>query len=388
MSDEIQDLAKMFATLTDEDVTNSQRRPLSGDLAELDRDLERPLSSWRPISLDGDVEADAPPSILTVSGTDRALLYPGATNSIAGESESGKTWLALVAAREVIDRGGRVLWLDYEDNVRRFRGRLDSMSVPRDLWGSIDYVNPFHALWNNKVNASTSAHADFVELLQAGRYDFAVVDTMTGAMSVEGLDPNVGTEVESIQRILLGAIVKETGAAVLVLDHVTKSSDGRGRYAIGSERKLSGITGAAYSLEVSRPWSRALGHDPVHGLATLKVTKDRPGFVRGGRSELSTVANVEVTADPDGGIRLRLVDPRDSVTAPPTELVREILRRVRLDGPITPNKVAENIEKKRATVLGALDWLREKGALDSTPRSGGGQWLTVNDLRVRELDLD
>ena len=182
-------------------------------------------------------------------------------------------------------------------------------------------------------------------------------------------------------------MVEPLADAVLVLDHVTKSSEGRGRYAIGSERKLSGITGAAYVLEVTRPWSRALGGEPVYGAAVLKITKDRPGYVRGGRSELSTVASIEVTADPDGGLRLRVVDPRDTVTTPPHELIVEVLRRVRLDGPVTANKVAESIEKKRATVLGVVDWLRGQGALDSEVQ-GRGRYLTVNELQVRELDLE
>lgn len=384
---ELEALRALLEAPTVEDATNSNGRPLPADLEALDKELDHERSSWSPIPLDGEVEEDAPPSILTIQGTDRALLYSGATNSISGESEAGKTWLAIVAAREVIARGGRVLWIDFEDNPKRFRGRLAAMSVTDTERKSIDYVQPFHALWNKRTNTSTSAHADFVELLRRGRYEFAVVDTMTGAMSVEGLDPNIGTEVEMIQRVLMGRIVKETGASVLVLDHVTKSSENRGRYAIGSERKLSGITGAAYAIEVTRPWSRALGGDPVHGSASLKITKDRPGFVRGGRSELSVVASIEVTAEPDGGIYFRVVDPRDTVTAPPHDLIVEVLRRVRLDGPLTANKVADSIPKKRSTVLDVVDYLRDKGALNGE-KQGRGTYLTVNELRVRELDLE
>lgn len=391
MSDVERELAEvraLFDAPSDEDATNSITKPLPADLKRLDEQLERERSSWKPLPLDGEAEEEAPPSILAIGGTDRALLYSGATNSISGESEAGKTWLALVACREVIERGGRVLWLDFEDTRNRFLGRLDAMSIPRELASKyVDYVNPYHALWSKRTNGTTEAHADFVEMLRAGRYELAVIDTMTGAMSVEGLDPNIGTEVEMIQRVLMGRIVKETGAAVLVLDHVTKSSENRGRYAIGSERKLSGITGAAYAIEVTRPWSRALGHDPVHGSAQLKITKDRPGFVRGGRSELSVVASIEVTAEPDGGIRFRVVDPRDTVTAPPHDLIVEVLRRVRLDGPMTPNKVADSIPKKRSTVLSVVDYLREQGALDGE-RNGRGTYLTVNELRVRELDLE
>jgi DNA-binding transcriptional ArsR family regulator len=385
MSDKQRELAEvraLFDTPVDPDATNSTPRP-----DELEKLLGHEPSSWRPIPLNGPVEDDAPPSILAIQGTSRFLLYPGSTNSISGESESGKSLLALAAAREVIDRGGRVLWLDYEDTRRRFISRLESMSFPQELRSSIDYLNPVHSIWNRRDNRATDAHVDFVRLLERGRYEFAVVDTMTGAMSVEGLDPNIGTEVEAIQRELMGRIVKETGAGVLTLDHVTKANEGRGRYAIGSERKLSGITGAAYAIEVTRPWSRALGGEPVYGTALLKITKDRPGYVRGGRSELSTVATIEVTADPDGGLRLRVVDPRDTVTNPPHELIVEVLRRVRLDGPVTANKVAESIEKKRATVLGVVDWLREKGALDSETQ-GRGRYLTVNEPRVRELDLE
>jgi hypothetical protein len=384
MSDLERQLEEIFAKIDEgpEDVTNSTPRP-----EELAKIVEgREPSSWRPIPLEGPVEDDAPPSLLAIEGTARHLLYPGSTNSIFGESESGKSLLAIVAAREVIERGGRVLWLDYEDTRRRFTSRLDSMSVPRELWSSIDYVNPVEALWSKRTNASTGAHADFVELLARGRYEFAVVDTMTGAMSVEGLDPNIGTEVEAIQRELMGRIVKDTGAAVLVLDHVTKSSDGRGRYAIGSERKLSGITGAAYAIEVTKPWSRALGGAPIHGTALLKITKDRPGYVRGEGSTLSTVASIEVTADPDGGLRLRVVDPRDTVPCPPLDLVTKIVEALRRFPGMSKSALEAEVDVKAATVRVARDWLIDQGAIVVESR-GNGNYLTLNETRLRELDL-
>ena len=366
----------------DEDVTNSITRP-----EELPSLLDREPSSWRRVPLTGDFEDDAPPSILAIGGTSRALLYPGSTNSIFGESEAGKSWVALVAAREVIERGGRVLWLDFEDNVRRFRGRLDSMSIPLDVAEkSIDYVNPIHALWSKERKASTSAHHDFEQLLRAGRYELAVVDTMTGAMSVEGLDPLSMTDVESLYRVLCGTIVRETGAAVLVLDHVTKSSDTRGRYAIGSERKLSGITGAAYSLEVTRPWSRALGGEPVYGAAVLKVAKDRPGYVRGGRSELSVVASIEVTADPDGGLRMRVLDPRDTVPVPPLDLVTRIVEALRRFGELSMTKLEEQVEGKAETKRAARNWLIDRGAIVVDSR-GNGSYLRLDENKLRELDL-
>jgi len=384
MSDLERQLEEIFAKIDEgpEDVTNSTPRP-----EEVAKIVEgREPSSWRPIPLEGLESDDSPPSILAIEGTGRHLLYKGATNSISAESEAGKSWLAIVAAREQIARGHRVLWIDFEDNPGRFKARLDAVSITAEEVKSIDYVRPFEALWNARTNSSTAAHADFVELLRQGRYEFAVVDTMTGAMSVEGLDPNIGTEVEAIQRVLMGRIVKETGAGVLVLDHVTKSSDGRGRYAIGSERKLSGITGAAYSLEVENPWSRALGGVPVHGSAVLKITKDRPGFVRGGRSDLSAVASIEVTADPDGGIYFRVVDPRDTVPCPPIDLVSKIVEALRRFPGMSKSSLEAEVGGKGTAARAARDWLIDRGAIVVESR-GNGSYLTLNETRLRELDL-
>ena len=43
---------------------------------------------------------------------------------------------------------------------------------------------------------------------------------------------------------------------MLLVDHVTKSKDDRGRYAIGAQAKLAGIDGAAYSVKMVSPFGR------------------------------------------------------------------------------------------------------------------------------------
>lgn len=385
MSDEITELRALLESTNDD--TNPRRRPIGTTPEDLDRALDRQPTTWEPIDLTGPIEEDAPPSLLAVRGAS-SLLYSGRTNSIIGESETGKSWIALHAATEVLARGGRVLWIDYEDNVRTFRGRLDALSISNEDAQRIHYLNPSKALYDHhKLRTSGPGYAALVELCREYRYELAVIDTMTGAMSVEGLDPDSGTDVEATHRVLMGTIARESGATVLVLDHVPKSKDNRGRYAIGSERKLSVITGAAYVVEVTRPVSRALGPDPILGSANLKVTKDRPGFVRGGRSELSTVAVVEMTAYPDGGLTVRLVSPKDIVTVPSIDLLHRILDRVRRDGPITANALHKDLGGNRDSFLAAIDHLRDTGALDAV-KNGRGQYLTVNELRVRELGYD
>jgi hypothetical protein len=65
------------------------------------------------------------------------------------------------------------------------------------------------------------------------------------------------------------------GPAVASLDHVTKSGDGRGRYALGAVHKLNGLNGGAYLLDSRRPFGIGLT-----GRSTVKIAKDRPGQLR------------------------------------------------------------------------------------------------------------
>jgi hypothetical protein len=98
-----------------------------------------------------------------------------------------------------------------------------------------------------------------------------------------------------------------------MLDHVPKSTDNRGRYAIGGQHKLAGLTGAQYVFEVERPFSRATV-EPVVGVIKITVTKDRPGHVRTHARE-GVIARMELTSYPDGGVTVALLAPGES-TAP------------------------------------------------------------------------
>ena len=61
----------------------------------------------------------------------------------------------------------------------------------------------------------------------------------------------------------------------MLIDHVTKNSDSRGRFAIGAQAKLAGLDGAAYTIEVRKPLGRGM-----EGALSVRVAKDRPGAVR------------------------------------------------------------------------------------------------------------
>lgn len=87
--------------------------------------------SWDPVDLTEALSgADIPPpTILTRTGGPR-LLYPGRTHVSIGESDSCKTWAALLVAVEVMEAGRMVLWIDFEDKARGTVSRLRNRGDP------------------------------------------------------------------------------------------------------------------------------------------------------------------------------------------------------------------------------------------------------------------
>ena len=74
---------------------------------------QTPPTSWTPQDLAEALAGDdiPPPEIL--ARTDgKALLYRGRTHAFIGESESCKTWGALLAVAERLRAGEMVLWVD------------------------------------------------------------------------------------------------------------------------------------------------------------------------------------------------------------------------------------------------------------------------------------
>ena len=69
-------------------------------------DQEPAPNTWRPANL---VQLAAnPPEPPSIGG----LLYPGLRTVLSGETESMKTWLALILAKAEIEAGFPVVWVD------------------------------------------------------------------------------------------------------------------------------------------------------------------------------------------------------------------------------------------------------------------------------------
>ncbi|SED26162.1 AAA domain-containing protein [Streptomyces sp. 2231.1] len=195
------------------------------------------------------------------------LFYPGRMNSVASESEAGKTWFALIACLQEINDGNHVLYLDFEDDAGGVVGRLLCLGAhPDDVLERFHYVRP----------ENTPSDIDLLDLALVLEHSptLAIVDGVTEGMSLFGLELKDNTDIAKFGRLLLRPLMN-AGAAVVTLDHVVKSSENRGRYSIGGVHKLNGLNGVMYILENRRPFGIGLT-----GKSTIRVAKDRPAQIR------------------------------------------------------------------------------------------------------------
>lgn len=227
-------------------------------------------TGWDFTDLSPVLEGRYKPLMPTVGARDDGigLFYPGRVNGIQGESEAGKSWVALVAALIEVNRGNHVVYIDFEDSEEGVVGRLVLIGgTADDIRERFHYVRP-------AATPSPAALRAFIDRIGSLQPSLVVVDGVTEAMTLLGLELKENSEIAKFGRMLLRPLAS-TGAAVVPLDHVVKNNESRGRYALGGVHKLNGVDGVQYMLEAIRPFG-------VHteGRSRLRIAKDRPAQVR------------------------------------------------------------------------------------------------------------
>lgn len=243
-------------------------------------------SSWAPIDLgpyiDGTYQPVEPGVLFRSDGA--GLLYAGTVSWLQGESESMKSWVAQIAIVETIKAGHDALLIDYESSAAEVVARLMQLGATPAQLSRLLYVRP------TEPAASLAASTDFHALLEQ-TFAIAVVDGVTDALGTEGKSLLDNQEVASWMRTVLRPLAEHTGAAVVCIDHVVKSQDGRGRFAIGAQSKMAGLSGVAYLVEPKTVLGRGL-----RGEVILRVAKDRPGAVRSRSGEYRAGDRTQETA--------------------------------------------------------------------------------------------
>lgn len=314
--------------------------------------------------LAGDVPRIEPDFLLRTDGA--SLLYAGRMHLIHGEPSGGKTWLALLAVLEVLRMGGSVLVLDYEDSLAGIVSRLLALGAdPADLRTRLVYLRqegPFTAAEKIELGAR----------LKSLNPDLVILDGVAEALSRDGLSEDRATEVvEWIEK--LPRWLARTGAAVLMLDHVAKDKESRGRWARGSGAKLAAIDGAAYEIVVVTPFSKRRA-----GKVLLRIAKDRPGSV----GEVGSIAAaVTITPHADGERVVLEVAPDDPTSTAdpwkPTGLMRKVSEELeRAEVPITAKALLDLVHGKRDLVREAIARLEAEGWIRRY-RIGSTEYLRI-----------
>jgi hypothetical protein len=286
------------------------------------------------------------------------LLYRGMVHSFQGESESGKSMVSQAEVARQLRRGNRCLYVDFESDPVTIVNRLLMLGATKDdILRNLHYVNPE----NNPAMFSEESYA-WEQLLKA-RYTLAVIDGVTEAFAVFGVKSIDNDEVTVWGRTVPRRLASKTGAAVVVIDHVTKSSDGRGRFAIGAQAKMSYLTGASYMVEVVSPIGVGMS-----GKLALRVAKDRPGQVRpisgewrkSDRTQETAVITIDSTHE--GEIRYAVNPPRHVDNGRHDELMQRISETIeQAPSPPSVRTILGAVRGTQETVRAALNLLIDEG---------------------------
>jgi len=327
----------------------------TGEVLDADEPVIEAPSSWVPLDLasylDGTHVPETPTLLLRSDSA--ATIYPGRVHWLSGEPEALKSWLAMLAVAQVLHRGGRAVYIDLEDGPSGVTGRLLAMGVPAERLGPAHfaYLAPHEPL----RFATREALAPVVE-----GTDLLVIDACTESLALQQLSPKDDVDIAS-WLALLPRWATRLGPAVLVLDHVVKDTESRGRWATGSQHKLAGLDGVAFTLEAVTP-----GGKGMRGRSRLYVSKDRHGEVR--PHTVPVAGNKQWLGD-------LIVDSTgafaDVVLHPPVEQTEEfrptvLMERVaqtmaKLARPVSTNEIEDRVKGRRGDIRKALACLVDDG---------------------------
>jgi len=315
------------------------------ELAEAREQLANPAAptTWSPVALDAVLQGEYldPPPTMLMRSDGVYMFYDGSVHTVAGESESGKTWLTLLAVLQLIGDGERCVFIDFEDRADRVVGRLLALgATPTQVRDHFAYIRPDRPL-------DDDGRAQLAPALAGAR--LVIMDGVTEAMTMHGLDLNSNADSATFQG-LLPRWVADHGPAVVLIDHVVKDKEKQDRHAVGAQHKLAGIDGVAYMVKMIKPFARGR-----LGEAAVEIAKDRPGWVREHTHGPKRIAKFTLDATRGDVVLIARLDPPDDgkttgETFEPTYVMEKVSRYVQAN-PGMSKKAIEGAVNGKATVI-------------------------------------
>jgi hypothetical protein len=209
--------------------------------------------------LAGSLEPVQPSMLLRTDG--RALIYSARLNVLQGSPASGKTWVSRMVALQVINGGGHVMVLDWEDTAQAFVAGLLALGAhPDDIREFVHFLKP----------DSSHSNARILKAVKKLSIELLIIDSVAEALNFCGLSEDKPDEYLA-WLAQLPRQAANAGTTVIMLDHIVKSKDEQGFWARGTGAKLGACDGATYNVKSS-------GFNQItSGNIYLTVAKDRPG---------------------------------------------------------------------------------------------------------------
>jgi hypothetical protein len=305
--------------------------------------------NWEPVDLSAPQYArpSEPPVTL-------GLFYRGKRHAISGPPEAAKTLLALITGLEHMRAGeGQFALVDFEMGEHATRLMLAELGATTEEIAAVYYVAP-----------DGPPDADDIAAMVAAGVTLVIIDAAAGAYECSALDDNKRADAEKFSRAWVRPLWQH-GVATVLIDHVTKNPDGRGKFAIGSERKL-GTVDVHLGLHAVRQLNRGGA-----GLIRISTHKDRPAHLR-----RPVAAEIELNSDPTTNVitwQLREASPAHADATDdgwrPTVLIDRVLEHLHRNPELTTRSALANaVRGKRAYVLQAIDHLLADGKLQQDGR--------------------
>jgi hypothetical protein len=325
--------------------------------------------SWRPVSLqDVGREPAAQPSV-------GGLVYAGLRHVLVGEPESLKTWAAASLVVEALAGGRSALYVDCENGAAEMRERFLALGLSEDDLERVPYISPAEPMTDPAVLGEVEM------LLAVVEPALVVVDSFDALLELHAADPNSTVDVSRFYRTVVDPL-RATGAAVVLLDHVAKDTKTRGRWAIGSQRKV-GVAEVALGFELVQPFGRGRT-----GLAHVFTRKDRRGYLPRPRAADLELRSDEATGAVSWTWKQPAGEPAEGAFRP-TRLMEKVSRYVEAhvaEEKVPRSAVEEHVSGKRQYVREAMDRLVHEGFLEETAGPRGARLLT--SLRPFREDAD
>ena len=296
-----------------------------------------------------DVDLSETPAILQIGADGPMVLPAGKLNWIYGLPGCGKSFVCEITLIEAVMRGGRALYLDYEDSAKTFHQRAAILGFdPKTYADSFKYIH-------GGLSEYPAVQAEAMEWL-AGAVDPEMNVVIIDAAESSGC-PSDGAPVNDwLEKVVMPWRTPGVQTGVVVSDHIPKSRE-RADGPIGSQRKLAAVDGISL-LVGGYCWSKSKG-----GRITLTSDKDRTGSY-GKKQPVATILGEWER----GAFSHRIVDPtrEDNVNS---NIGGVILNAVAAEGPTGfkgKSKLYQQVGGNRNAVFATIDNLIEGGMLTAS----------------------